>query len=214
MSELKKLVLLMILAVVGISASAQGFTVTGKVLDSEGYEVIGGTVTLTGASGVGTVTDADGNYSIKVNNPQKDVLIFSYVGMTSQEVKVNGRSVIDVTLRTDAVMLDEVVAIGYGTQRRGDLTGSVASVGSKELLKVPTSDITQALAGRVAGVQVSQSEGGPGASISIRVRGGISMTATRPASSVPPCIGNADSSSHLMASASMICYAGAYWPSL
>jgi outer membrane receptor protein involved in Fe transport len=79
-------------------------------------------------------------------------------------------------LKADAVLLDEVVAIGYATVKRKDLTGSVASVNSKELSKVPTSDITQALAGRMAGVQVMQSEGAPGASISIRVRGGISIT--------------------------------------
>ena len=151
-------------------------TVTGKVIDSEGYEVIGGSVTIKGAAGVGTVTDVNGNYSLKVNDASKDVLVFSYVGMTSQEVKVDGRSVIDVTLKADAVMLEEVVAIGYATVKRKDLTGSVASVNSKELSKVPTSDITQALAGRMAGVQVMQSEGAPGASISIRVRGGISIT--------------------------------------
>ena len=161
-----------ILVFVSMSAYAQSLTVTGKVIDSEGYEVIGGSVTIKGAAGVGTVTDVNGNYSLKV----KDVLVFSYVGMTSQEVKVDGRSVIDVTLKADAVMLEEVVAIGYATVKRKDLTGSVASVNSKELSKVPTSDITQALAGRMAGVQVMQSEGAPGASISIRVRGGISIT--------------------------------------
>ena len=165
-----------ILAFVSISAYAQSLTVTGKVIDSEGYEVIGGSVTIKGAAGIGTVTDVNGNYSLKVNDASKDVLVFSYVGMTSQEVKVNGKNVINVTLKADAVLLDEVVAIGYATVKRKDLTGSVASVNSKELSKVPTSDITQALAGRMAGVQVMQSEGAPGASISIRVRGGISIT--------------------------------------
>ena len=165
-----------ILVFVSMSAYAQSLTVTGKVIDSEGYEVIGGSVTIKGAAGVGTVTDVNGNYSLKVNDASKDVLVFSYVGMTSQEVKVDGRSVIDVTLKADAVMLEEVVAIGYATVKRKDLTGSVASVNSKELSKVPTSDITQALAGRMAGVQVMQSEGAPGASTSIRVRGGISIT--------------------------------------
>lgn len=165
-----------ILVFVSMSAYAQSLTVTGKVIDSEGYEVIGGSVTIKGAAGVGTVTDVNGNYSLKVNDASKDVLVFSYVGMTSQEVKVDGRSVIDVTLKADAVMLEEVVAIGYATVKRKDLTGSVASVNSKELSKVPTSDITQALAGRMAGVQVMQSEGAPGASISIRVRRGISIT--------------------------------------
>jgi len=176
MYKLKELFLMFILVFVSMSAYAQSLTVTGKVIDSEGYEVIGGSVTIKGAAGVGTVTDVNGNYSLKVNDASKDVLVFSYVGMTSQEVKVDGRSVIDVTLKADAVMLEEVVAIGYATVKRKDLTGSVASVNSKELSKVPTSDITQALAGRMAGVQVMQSEGAPGASISIRVRGGISIT--------------------------------------
>lgn len=176
MQKLKSLFLAVILAFVGISVYAQNVTVTGKVVDNEGYEVIGGSVTIKGATGVGTVTDIEGNYSLLVNDASKDVLVFSYVGMKTQEVAVNGRSSINVTLEADAVLLDEVVAIGYATVKRKDLTGSVASVNSKELSKVPTSDITQALAGRMAGVQVQQSEGSPGASISIRVRGGISIT--------------------------------------
>lgn len=155
-----------ILAFVNMSVYAQSLTVTGKVVDSEGYEVIGSSVTVKGAVGIGTVTDINGNYTLKVNDASKDVLVFSYVGMTSQEVKVNMRSVINVTLKADAVMLDEVVAIGYATVKRKDLTGSVASVNSKELSKVPTADITQALAGRMAGVQVMQTEGSPGASLS------------------------------------------------
>lgn len=87
-----------ILVFVSMSAYAQSLTVTGKVIDSEGYEVIGGSVTIKGAAGVGTVTDVNGNYSLKVNDASKDVLVFSYVGMTSQEVKVDGRSVICVIL--------------------------------------------------------------------------------------------------------------------
>lgn len=165
-----------VLTFVSMSAYAQSQTVTGTVIDSEGYEVIGGSVTIKGIAGVGTVTDIHGNYTLKVRDASKDVLVFSYVGMNSQEVKVNKKSVINVTLQANSVMLDEVVAIGYATVKRKDLTGSVASVNSKELSKVPTSDITQALAGRMAGVQVMQSEGAPGASISIRVRGGISIT--------------------------------------
>lgn len=113
---------------------------------------------------------------MKVNDASKDVLVFSYVGMTSQEVKVNGKNVINVTLKADAVMLDEVVAIGYATVKRKDLTGSVASVGNQEIAKVPVSDVTQALSGRMAGVQIQQTEGAPGSSVSIRIRGGISIT--------------------------------------
>ena len=167
---------MVILTFISMTAYAQSIVVTGKVIDSEGYEVIGGSVTLKGAPGVGTVTDVDGRYSLKVNNASKDVLVFSYVGMASKEVKVNGRSVVDVTLEADAVMLDEVVTIGYATVKKKDLTGSVSSVNSKELAAVPISDVTQALSGKVAGVQVIRSQGSPDADVSIKVRGGTSIT--------------------------------------
>lgn len=175
MQKLKSF-LVAILAFVGMQTYAQSVTVTGKVIDPDGYEVIGGSVTLKGAAGVGTVTDVNGNYSLQVKDASKDVLVFSYVGMKTQEVPVKGQTVIDVTLEADAVLLDEVVAVGYATVKRRDLTGSVASVGTQEISKIPVSDVSQALAGRMAGVQVMQSEGAPGASVSIRVRGGISIT--------------------------------------
>lgn len=111
-----------------------------------------------------------------VNDASRDVLVFSYVGMTSQEVKVGGRKVINVTLKSDAVMLDEVVTIGYATVKKKDLTGSVSSVSSKDIASVPISDVTQALSGKVAGVQVMRSQGSPDADISIKVRGGTSIT--------------------------------------
>ena len=167
---------MVILTFVSMATYAQSIVVTGKVIDSEGYEVIGGSVTLKGAAGVGTVTNVDGNYSLKVNNASKDVLVFSYVGMTTKEVKINGHSVINVTLEADAVMLDEVVTIGYATVKKKDLTGSVSSVSSKELAAVPISDVTQALSGKVAGVQVIRSQGSPDADVSIKVRGGTSIT--------------------------------------
>ncbi len=176
MYRLKNWILVIVFAIISVSAFAQSATVTGKVVDSEGSEVIGASVTVKGAAGVGTITDIDGNYTLKVNNASKDVLVFSFVGLTTKEVKVNNQNVINVTLQANAVLLDEVVAIGYATVKRKDLTGSVASVGSQELSKIPTSDVTQALAGRMAGVMIQQSEGAPGASISIRVRGGISIT--------------------------------------
>lgn len=173
---MRRFFLLFVLCLIGASIYAQSMKVTGKVVDGDELEVIGASVVVKGAAGVGTITDLNGTYSLTVNDASKDVLVFSYVGMASQEIKVNGRSQINVTLKSDAVLLDEVVAIGYATVKRKDLTGSVASVNSKELSKIPTSDVTQALAGRMAGVQVMQSEGAPGASISIRVRGGISIT--------------------------------------
>lgn len=173
---MRKILLFFVFCFVGILMYAQNMKVTGKVVDSDGFEVIGASVVLKGSAGVGTITDLNGNYALTVGDVAKDVLVFSYVGMVSQEVKVKGRNKIDVTLNSDAVILEEVVAIGYATVKRKDLTGSVASVNNKELSKIPTSDVTQALTGRMAGVQVMQSEGAPGASISIRVRGGISIT--------------------------------------
>lgn len=155
---------------------AQSLTVTGKVVDGDGFEVIGANVVLKGAAGVGTITDMDGKYSITINNGAKDVLVFSYIGMENLEAPVEGRKQIDVTMKASSIMMDEVVAIGYATVKRKDLTGSVASVKSSDLLKVPTSDVTQALAGRMAGVQILQTDGQPGAGMSVRVRGGISIT--------------------------------------
>lgn len=177
MKSKTKILITMIFLLIGTGAiSAQSLKVTGKVMDSEGYEVIGGNVTIKGKAGVGTITNITGDYSITVDDAAKDVLVFSYIGMQTQEVPVKGQSTINVTLKADAVMLEEVVAIGYATVKRKDLTGSVTSIKSDELMKVPTSDVTQALAGRMAGVQVAQSDGQPGSGISIRVRGGISIT--------------------------------------
>lgn len=166
----------LLIAGIAVGIRAQQLTVTGKVIDNEGLEVIGGNVTIKGVSGVGTITDVNGQYKITVNDASKDVLVFSFIGLKTQEVPVKGRKQIDVTLRTDEQMLEEVVVVGYATVKRKDLTGSVASVKSEELTKMPTSDATQALAGRMAGVQVIQSDGQPGSEVSVRVRGGISIT--------------------------------------
>lgn len=157
------------------TAFAQPSHVSGKVVDSDGVELIGVAVQVKGVPG-GAVTGVDGRYSIEVADPSSAVLLFTCLGMQSQEIKLAGRHVVNLTMQADALMLDEVVAIGYATMKRRDLTGSVASVSSDELAKVPVSDVTQALAGRMAGVQVSSSDGSPDASISIRVRGGISIT--------------------------------------
>lgn len=156
------------------SLLAQDIKISGRVTDDIGLEVIGANIRIKGNANVGTITDIDGKYTITAR--KNDVLVFSYIGMASQEISIKGRNVIDVHLRQDNKLLDEVVVIGYGTSKRSDLTGSVVSIKSDDIMQTPTSDVTQALAGRVAGVQVLQSEGGPGSSVSIRVRGGISIT--------------------------------------
>lgn len=155
---------------------AQVMKISGKVIDNEGLEVIGASVFVKGTSGIGTVTDLNGNYSIQVNDGAHDVLVFSFIGLKNVEEAVKGRSQVDVTMHPDNQMLEEVVVVGYATVKRKELTGSVSSVKSEDLLKVPSSDATQALAGRMAGVQIVQTDGQPGAEASIRVRGGISIT--------------------------------------
>lgn len=155
---------------------AQSLQIIGKVTDNEGLEVIGGNVTLKGAAGVGTITDMNGGYAITVPDASKAVLVFSYIGYQTQEIPVKGRKQIDVVMKADNQLLNEVVVVGYSVVQRKDLTGSVASVKSDELMKVPTTDATQALSGRLAGVQIVQTDGQPGSEASIRVRGGISIT--------------------------------------
>lgn len=145
---MKSRIICILLLLVGASGIyAQSLTVTGKVVDNEGLEVIGGNVTVKGKQNTGTITDINGKYTITVSDPQKDVLVFSFIGLENMEVPVKGRKQIDVTMKAASVLLDEVVAIGYATVKRKDLTGSVASVRSDDLLKVPSSDVTQALAG-------------------------------------------------------------------
>ena len=156
-------------------AFAQSLTVTGKVIDNEGLEVIGGNVSIKGTS-TGTITDVNGQYKLQVNDASKDVLVFSFIGLKTIEVPVKGQKQIDVTMQADNQLLEEVVVVGYATMKRKDLTGSVASVKSEDLTQTPVSDVSQAIAGRMAGVQVVQTDGQPGAESSIRVRGGISIT--------------------------------------
>lgn len=176
MCKTKVFLMALFIACTSMISYAQSQTVKGKVLDNEGLEVLGGSVMIKGVPGGGTVTDLQGNYEIKVNDAQNDVLVFSYLGFETKEVAVAGRAVVDVVLEASTEYLDEAVSIGYATIKRKDLTGSVSSVSTAEISKVPVSDVGQALSGRLAGVLVTQAEGEPGASVSIRVRGGISIT--------------------------------------
>lgn len=161
-----------------LSVYAQNITVTGTVIDNTGEPLIGATVMQKGTQH-GVATDIDGNFSISV--PSKATLQFSYIGYDTKEVPVNGQNRIDVTLENNTTVLDEVVAIGYGTVRKKDLTGAVASVSGSELAKVPVASAAQALAGKAAGVNIVSQSGAPGAGINITVRGGASITqSTKP----------------------------------
>jgi TonB-dependent starch-binding outer membrane protein SusC len=145
-------------------------TITGKVMeDGSNQGLIGATILIKGTS-TGTATDFDGNYELVV--PSEDaVLVFSYIGWRDQEVRVGGQRVINVTLSSDATLIDEVVVIGYGTQKRSNISGSVATVTSSEITELPILRAEQALQGRAAGVQVTQNSGSPGSPLTVRVRG-------------------------------------------
>jgi TonB-linked SusC/RagA family outer membrane protein len=152
-------------------AMANAQTITG-VVSAEGEPLPGASVSIKGTS-VGVSTDFDGKYSI--NAKSGNTLVFSYVGFSSKEVVVGNQKTINVTLTAD-IKLDEVVVIGYGSQRKSDLTGSVSSVKAEELVQVPVARVDQALQGRASGVQVTQTSGAPGAGTVIRIRGGNSIT--------------------------------------
>ncbi len=154
----------------------QPITVTGKVVDQDGIGLPGVYVVLQGTN-TGVVTDANGSYSIQVPG-QDAVLEFSYIGFLKETVAVAGKSVIDVTLMADVTALEEVVVIGYGTQRKESVTGSVASVNADVIQDVPAANITQSLQGRVSGVEMSQTSTKPGASMQIRIRGVRSVNAS------------------------------------
>ncbi len=148
--------------------------VTGTVSDSGGI-LVGVTVSIKGKT-FGAATDINGKYSIRVPKSEKTVLLFRYIGFLSQEAEVGEKSVVNIVLKQDNTALNEVVVIGYGEVQRKDLTGSVGSVNMEELQKAPVASAIEALAGRVAGVQVSSASGKPGANINIVVRGANSLT--------------------------------------
>lgn len=170
LNKLKSRAFIMLFALGSLVAWSQQ-TVKGNVADSEG-PLAGASVVIKGTT-LGTTTDFDGNYTISVNSGS--VLIFSYIGYAPKEINVGNQSTVNAILESDN-KLDEVVVIGYGTQRKSDLTGSVASVSSEDITQVPSSRVDQVLQGRAAGVQVTQTSGAPGAGTAIRVRGGNSIT--------------------------------------
>lgn len=156
-------------------AQAQTIEIKGTVFDSHKEALTGASVLIKGTS-IGTITNIDGKYSIKVPDT-KAVLVFSFVGCTPQEIVVGNRKVIDVVLKDDVVLLTDVVVIGYGSVRKKDLTGSVTSVGEKDLRKGEISP-DRMIMGKVAGVQVTPNGGAPGSGSRIRIRGGASLTAS------------------------------------
>ena len=160
-------------ALLFIGMAAEARVINGTVTDPTGETIISASVVVKGTT-IGTVTDFDGNYSIEVPDDAK-VLIFSYIGMQTQELDITG-DVMNVVLSESNEVLDEVVVTGYGTTKKRDLVTAVASVSAEQLKDVPVASAAEALQGKLAGVSVTTAEGSPDADVKIRVRGGTSLT--------------------------------------
>lgn len=167
--------LLFLFFMLSLGAYAQTTSVKGVVRDGAGRTLIGVNVVELGTTN-GTITDIDGNYVIKV--PAQSKLQFSYLGYETKIVEIAGKTNINVVLNEDNKVLEELVVVGYGTQRKEAITGSVASVKGDAMREIPSSNISQALQGRVAGVEMSQTSSKPGAEMQIRIRGTRSLTAS------------------------------------
>jgi TonB-linked SusC/RagA family outer membrane protein len=166
--------MLLCLLLSGTLIRAQSISLKGKVTASDGSPVIGATIAVKGQK-TGTVTDVWGSYKLDV--PDKAVLIFSFIGFIPQEVPVNGRSLIDVKLENDQKKLDEVVVVGYGQQKKKDITGSISSLSGKSIMEVPVTNAQQALQGRTPGIEVLNNSSKPGDEPRVRVRGTRSLSA-------------------------------------
>ncbi len=172
--EARKNLLLLLLLFGSFAGWAQEIRVTGKVTSSEDNSALPGVNVVIKGSTMGTVTDTNGAYTISVK--PTDVLVYSFIGYATQETPVNSRSTIDVSLSTDIRQLSEVVVVGYGTQQKAEVTGSISSVKGKELQNLSVPSFDAALQGRVVGAQVTQSSGIPGSAVRLRIRGQASIS--------------------------------------
>ena len=154
---------------------AQNVTVRGKVTSSGNGEPIPGANVIVKGTTTGTITSINGDFTLTVPSPTA-TLVVTFIGYTPLEIPLQGRSTLNVALESSVTELDEVVAIGYGTVQRKDVTGSVASVSGESLAAIPVATANEAITGKLAGVQVAATEGSPDAEIIIRVRGGGSIT--------------------------------------
>lgn len=159
MEKNKKLLILLLMVFSSIQLFSQKITVTGNVSDAKGEELIGVSVIIKGQTQLGTITDIDGNYTISAN--KGDVLQFSYIGFETTEKRVDG-SILNVTMDMSSEMLTEVVAVGYGVQKKVDVTGAISSIKGDALVIAPTPNLSNALVGKMTGVVSTQQSGKPG----------------------------------------------------
>ncbi|MEM6783456.1 MAG: carboxypeptidase-like regulatory domain-containing protein, partial [Bacteroidota bacterium] len=165
------------LLLTGASPAFAQQSVSGVVTDADTGDPLPGVNIIIQGTSTGTVTSLDGEYGLTVPGPEA-VLVFSYVGYLTFETVVGSRTDIDVALEEDSALIDEVIVVGYGTQRRGDVTSSVASVDVDDANVGVTTNVDELIQGRVSGVQVIDNNGEPGGGVSVRIRGGTSISAS------------------------------------
>ena len=161
-----------------IMAQNQAIAVKGTVTDDKGITIPGATVTIKGAR-INAITDINGNYNIQVPS-LSSVLVFTFIGLQTQEVLVGTRTVINVSMVTTSTALTDVVVIGYGTQKRGDVNGAISSITAKDIQDIPQPSVDQMLQGKVSGVTVTQNSGEPGSATSVHIRGITSFGQSEP----------------------------------
>nr|WP_321453359.1 TonB-dependent receptor [uncultured Carboxylicivirga sp.] len=161
--------------------SQQPIQVSGKIVDDQNEPLPGVTVFVKGTTNIGTITDADGMYTLSIPNPDTDILMVSFIGMVTQEIEVKGRPSINITMEYEVNQINEVVAIAYGSQKKVTITGSVSSIGGDDLLKTPTGSVANALSGAVTGLSSVQYSGEPGADAAdIYIRGVSTLNGASP----------------------------------
>ena len=179
---LKGMAVAVVATAVGLGCATQAYAqsraVNGKVTDSKGEPVIGASVFVVGSTNHGTETDLEGNYSLSV--PSGASLNFSCIGYATEIVPVGDRTVINVTLKDDTQFIEETVVIGYGVQKKSDVTGAIASVKDSDIANRSSASVAQVLQGKAAGVQIVNPSGAPGSESSIQIRGYSSNSKTTP----------------------------------
>lgn len=180
---MKKQIIIIVMMCIGLLIGAYGqtvnkqaITVKGVVVDVSGEPIIGASILVKGTTN-GTITDFDGHFTLS-NVSSTSVLVFSYLGMVSQEITVGNQKTIKVTMAEKALSLNDVVVVGYGTQKKSDITGAVTSVSKERLSKIPVTNVMQAVQGAVSGVNITQVSSIPGESPTVLIRGGGSITAS------------------------------------
>ena len=165
---MRRYILIIMAALLGTAAFAQTITVSGTVKEDSNEPAIGASVIVSGTTN-GVVTDINGRYTIKAKKGQ--VLVFNYLGFKEEKVMLTGQTIVDIKLKPDVNLLDELVVVGYGATKRSDLTGSVASISSDKVSHFQSASVLDALSGQIAGVSIVSTDGTPGAGFDIKIRG-------------------------------------------